>query len=61
MGWTGHVPNVGEMGNICIILVRKSEVKRQFGRLGIDERIILKWITLLELIWLRLETSVGLL
>jgi hypothetical protein len=35
---------MGEIINLYKILVGKPEVKRILGRIGIEERIILKWI-----------------
>jgi hypothetical protein len=32
MRWAGHVARIGEMRNVCKILVGKPEGKRRFGR-----------------------------
>jgi hypothetical protein len=44
MRLVGHVARVEEMKNAYKILVGKPEGKRQLGRQGIDERMILKWV-----------------
>jgi hypothetical protein len=54
MSSAGYVARIGEK-NACRILVGKPE-----ERLYVGGRIILKWI-LERLIWLRIDTSGGLL
>jgi hypothetical protein len=44
MRWAGHVACMGERRNSYIILVEISEGKNHLRDLGIDGRIILKWI-----------------
>jgi hypothetical protein len=68
MRWTRHVARIGEMRNVCEILVGKPEGKRPLGRPGMGGRIILKWVLgkLGLVVWigfiqLRIETGCGLL
>jgi hypothetical protein len=42
--WVGHLACMGHMRNAYKILVGKPERKRHSGDLGIDGRIIFKWI-----------------
>jgi hypothetical protein len=42
--WAGHVTCIGDMRNVYKILVRKPEGKSHSEDLGVDGRIILKWI-----------------
>jgi len=42
--WTGRVACMEGRREACRILVGKLEGKRPLGRVGIDGRIILKWI-----------------
>jgi hypothetical protein len=44
MRWAGHEAHMGEIRNAYNILVGKPEGKDHTENLGIDERIILKWI-----------------
>jgi len=44
MRWVRHVADIGEMRNRYKILVGKSEGKRLWKDLGIDEKMILEWI-----------------
>jgi hypothetical protein len=39
--WAGHVARIEESSRV---LVRKPEGKRPLGSIGVDRRIILKWI-----------------
>jgi hypothetical protein len=68
MTWARHVACMEEMRNSCRILVGELEGKDNLEDLGIDGRIILRWS--LEkwglkvwtgFIWLRIQTSGGLL
>jgi hypothetical protein len=65
MRWAGHVARMGENRNAYRILLGKPEGKRTLGRQGwtILKRILerydgMGWI---GLIWLRIQTSGGLL
>ena len=44
MRWAGHVARMGEGRGVYKVLVGKHEGKRPLGDLGIDGRIILRWI-----------------
>jgi hypothetical protein len=44
MRWAGHVAPVGDRRGVYRVLVERPEGKRHLKDLGIDERIILKWI-----------------
>jgi hypothetical protein len=64
MRWAGHVARMGEKRNAYRILMGKPQTKQPLGSLGVDGRVILKWI--LEksdgvewpgFIWLRLGIS----
>jgi hypothetical protein len=44
MVWARHMAQMGEMINEYRILLGKPEGKRPLQDLGVDERIILKWI-----------------
>jgi len=68
MRCAGHVARMGEMRNAYSNLVRKPEWNRSLGGLGVDGKIILEWIlgkyggkAWSGFIWLRIETSGGLL
>jgi hypothetical protein len=68
MRWAGHVACMGEKGSADRILLGRPEERRPLGRLGIDERIILKWIlkrwdgwAWTGLSWLGIGTGGGLL
>jgi hypothetical protein len=65
MRWMGHVACMREMRNVYTILVGKPEEKNHLEDLGIDRRIILKWIFEFGMwngsIWLRIVTGSGLL
>jgi hypothetical protein len=41
--WVGHVARMGR--RVCMVLVWKPEGKRQLGDIGIDERIVLKYVS----------------
>ena len=43
MRWAGHLARMGERG-MYRVLVGKPEGKRPLGDLGVDGRIILRWI-----------------
>jgi hypothetical protein len=67
MIWAGHVALVGEMKDAYEILVGNREWEKHSEDLGVDERIILKWMlgkqcwrVWIEFIWLRIETCGGL-
>jgi hypothetical protein len=45
MKWAGHVACMGYIGNTYNISVGKAKGKRLVGRLGIDSKIILEWIS----------------
>ena len=40
----GHVARIGDKSVACRVLVGRSEANTRFENLGIDWRIILKWI-----------------
>jgi hypothetical protein len=40
----GHVARIGDRRVACRVLVGRSEANKRFENLGIDWRIILKWI-----------------
>jgi hypothetical protein len=68
MRWTGHEARIGEMGNSYNTLVGNLKGKDQMKVLGADLRIIIKWILEKQggrlwtgLIWLRIQSSDGLL
>jgi hypothetical protein len=42
--WAGHVARVGERRGIYRILVGKPEEQEHLGELGVDGRLILRWI-----------------
>jgi hypothetical protein len=44
MRWVGHVLGMGESKGLYWVLVGKTEGKGPFEDLGIDGRIILRWI-----------------
>ena len=44
MRQTGHVARMGEKRGVFRVLVGKPEGKRPLGNLGVDGRIILRWI-----------------
>jgi hypothetical protein len=44
MIWVRHVVCMGEMRNVYTILIGKPEGRTQLKDLGIDGKIILKWI-----------------
>ena len=45
MGWAGHVARMGEEWGAYRFLVGKPEGKNHWGELGVDEWIILGWIS----------------
>jgi hypothetical protein len=64
MKWAGHVARMGEMRNAFCILVGKPERKNHSDDVGVDGRIILKWMlgkwglgVWLRFIWLRIGTG----
>jgi hypothetical protein len=68
MRWTGHVARTGVRRGAYSVLVGRPEGKTPNVDLGIDGRIILKWISMkwvgkawTGLIWLRIGTGGGLL
>jgi hypothetical protein len=65
MRWAGHAARMGERRNAYRILVGKQEGKRPLGtsrRRWVDNiKMDLREIELIGLIWLRIETSRGLL
>jgi len=44
MRWVGHVARMGERRGVYRVLVGKPEGKNHLGDLGVDGRIILRWI-----------------
>jgi hypothetical protein len=44
MRWVGHVTCIGDMKNTYKFLVGKPEGKNHLESLGVNGRIILKWI-----------------
>jgi hypothetical protein len=42
--WVGTVQRMGEVGNACKISRGNLKVRHHMGDLGVDGRIILKWI-----------------
>ena len=44
MGWSGHVVRIGGGEGGVRVLVRKSREGYHWGGLGVDGRIILRWI-----------------
>jgi hypothetical protein len=42
--WVEHVAHLGDMINACKILLGKPEGKSHLGDLGLDVRLLLKWI-----------------
>jgi hypothetical protein len=48
MRWEGNVALIVETKNVYSVLVGKPAWKRPFGRLDVDRRIILEWISLLS-------------
>jgi hypothetical protein len=60
MRWMGHIARIREMSNSYTIFGRIPEGKNHLRDLGVDERIILKWILekwymkiFTRLIWLK--------
>ena len=64
--WAGHVARMGDMRNAHRVLVGNLMERGHLEDLGVNGRIILKWIfkkwkgTLNGLIWLRTGTGGGL-
>ena len=44
MRWVGHVARMAEIRGVFWVLVVKSKRKRPLWNLGVDGRIILRWI-----------------
>jgi len=44
MRWAGLVAGMGERRGAYSVLAQKQQGKRPLGRLGIEGRIILKWV-----------------
>jgi hypothetical protein len=44
MKWAGHVPHMGERIGEYRVLVGKPEVNSNLEDLGVDGRIILRWV-----------------
>jgi hypothetical protein len=68
MGWEGHVARTGEMRNAYNILVENLKGRHHSEDLGVDVKITSEWILRKSVrkmwtgfIWLKLETSGGLL
>ena len=66
MRWAGHVARMGEKRGEYRVLVGKREGKNHWGDLGVDEWIILGWISRrwdvgiwTGLGWPRIETGGG--
>jgi hypothetical protein len=62
--WEEYVARVGEMRNAYKILVGNLNEKDHSENLGVDGKIVLEWIlrkVWVGFIWLRTETSGGLL
>jgi hypothetical protein len=64
VGMSGKCRRMIGIGNACIILVGKLEKMRPLKNLGIDGRIVLKWILRKQyagmctgFMWLRIRTS----
>jgi hypothetical protein len=55
MRWAWHVARMGEKRNACRILVGKPEGKKPLGRPRH------RWVDNIKMVWLRIETSGGLL
>jgi hypothetical protein len=66
MRWAGHVARMGEVKGVYRVLVGKSQGRNQWGDLGLDGWIILRWISRrwdvgirTGLGWSRIETGGG--
>ena len=66
MRWAGHVARVGEEKGVYRVLVGKPEGRNDWGDLGVDGRIVLRWISRrwdvviwTGLGWPRIETGGG--
>ena len=46
MGWSGHVVRIGGGEGGVRVLVRKSREGYHWGGLGVDGRIILRWLSM---------------
>jgi hypothetical protein len=42
--WAGQVARIGEERGVYRVLVGKPKGKRALGKIGVDGRIILRWI-----------------
>jgi hypothetical protein len=45
MRWVGNVARVEEKRNVCGVLVGRPELTDRLENLGVDGRIIIKWIS----------------